>query len=366
MQSAPHSICLLRLSALGDVTHVLPVVHTLRRAWPDVTITWIIGKAERRLLEDLLGVEFIVFDKRAGFAGITALRRQLAGRRFDALLQMQLALRANLLSSLIHADMRIGYDRARSKELHGLLVNRRIPAGGQHVLDVLGRFVEPLGLHQDRVEWHLSIPEEAHAWATRQLPGTQPTLLISPCSSHALRNWRPERYAAVADHAAQHGYRIVLCGGRSAPERKTADAILASMHASAIDLTGKDTLKQLAALLQRADLLLSPDAGPVHIANALGRKVLGLYACTDATRSGPYSDLRYTINRYDDAARTVYDKPASTLRWGKRIEVPGVMDLIGVEEVLERFERFDEDRRGGTLYVAGSYPAEPGGAAPDA
>ena len=371
MKSAPRSICLLRLSALGDVTHVLPLVHTLRRAWPDVAITWIIGKAEHRLLEGLPGVEFIVFDKHAGFAGLRALRRQIAHRRFDALLQMQLALRANLLSSLIRADMRIGYDRARSRELHGLLVNRRIAAGGQHVLDVLGNFVEPLGLHQDRVEWNLPIAEDAHAWAAQQLPGAQPTFLISPCSSHSLRNWRPERYAAIADHAAQRDYRVALCGGRSVLERETADAILATMHAPAIDLTGKDTLKQLAALLQRADLLLSPDAGPVHIANAVGSKVLGLYACTDATRSGPYSDLRYTVNRYDDAARMVYNKPASTLRWGKRIEAPGVMDLIGVEEVLERFERFDADRLAGRLdaaapHAAVAYPARPGGVVPDA
>lgn len=364
MKSPPRSICLLRLSALGDVTHVLPVVHTMRRAWPEVSITWIIGKAEHRLLDGLPGVEFIVFDKRAGFAGMHALRRQLARHRFDALLQMQLALRANLLSSLIRADLRIGYDRARSKELHGPFVNRRIATGGQHVLDVLARFVEPLGLHQDRVEWHLPIPADAYAWAARQLPGTQPTLLISPCSSHALRNWRPERYSAVADHAAQHGYRIALCGGMSALERETADTILAHMGASAIDLTGKDTLKQLAALLQRADLLLSPDAGPVHIANAVGRKVLGLYACTDATRSGPYSDLRYTVNHYDDAARMTFGKPASALRWGKRIELPGVMDLIEVDEVLACFDRFDADRRAGALYPAGPYADDPGGDAP--
>ena len=371
MKSAPRSICLLRLSALGDVTHVLPLVHTLRRAWPDVAITWIIGKAEHRLLEGLPGVELIVFDKRAGFAGVRALRRQLAGRRFDALLQMQLALRANLLSPLVRADVRIGYDRARSKELHGLFVNQRIAAGGQHVLDVLGRFAEPLGLQQDRVEWNLPIPDVAHAWAAQQLPGAQPTLLISPCSSHALRNWRPERYAAVADHAAQRGYRTALCGGRSALERETADAILAHMRAPAIDLTGKDTLKRLAALLQRADLLLSPDAGPVHIANAVGSKVLGLYACTDATRSGPYSDLRYTINRYDEAARMVFGKPASALRWGKRIEAPGVMDLIGIDEVRECFDRFDADWRAGTLDTADPnsvdrYGADPGGGAPDA
>ena len=145
MQSVPRSICLLRLSALGDVTHVLPVVHALRTAWPEVAVTWVIGKPEHRLIERLESVEFIVVDKSNGWAGLAALRNQLAGRRFDALLLMQLALRANLLSSAIHADLRIGYDRARAKELHGLFVNRRIPPQtGGHVLDALASFVEPL------------------------------------------------------------------------------------------------------------------------------------------------------------------------------------------------------------------------------
>src|SRR5690606_23406469 len=103
----PRSICLLRLSALGDVTHVLPLVHTLQRAWPGVALTWIIGKGEQRLLEGLPGVEFVVYDKKTGRAGMRALRRQLAGREFDALLLMQLALRANLLSRAVRARRRI-------------------------------------------------------------------------------------------------------------------------------------------------------------------------------------------------------------------------------------------------------------------
>src|SRR5690606_14752687 len=81
----PRSICLLRLSALGDVTHVLPLVHTLQRAWPGVALTWIIGKGEQRLLEGLPGVEFAVYDKKTGREGMRALRRELAGRDFDAL-----------------------------------------------------------------------------------------------------------------------------------------------------------------------------------------------------------------------------------------------------------------------------------------
>lgn len=341
------SICLLRLSALGDVTHVLPLLRTLRQAWPEVAVTWVIGKGEQKLLDGLPGVEFLVYDKKSGLAGMRALKRELRGRRFDALLQMQVAARANLLSAFLPATRRIGYDRSRSKDLHGLFVNERIPdRPGIHVLDAIGSFCEPLGLRQTDVVWDMPVPEEARAWARAQWPddGT-PTLAISPCSSHALRNWRSERYAAVAEHARSRGWRVALLGGRSALERETTDAVLAAMRPSShaddvLDLVGKDTLKQLPALLERADLLMTPDSGPMHIANAMGTKVLGLHAASNPRRSGPYFDVRFCVDRYDDAARRYCGKPATALKWGTKIEHDGVMDLATVEDGIAAFERF--------------------------
>jgi heptosyltransferase I len=208
------------------------------------------------------------------------------------------------------------------------------------VLDAFAQFLVPLGLVQDRVEWNLPVPQLARDWAQQQLPGRQRTLLVSPCSSHSLRNWNVRRYAAVADHAAARGWRVVLSGGRSGLERRTADAIADAMQHPVLDLVGKDTLKQALAVLERADLVLSPDSGPVHMANAMGTKVLGLYACTDRERSGPYSDLSHSVNHYDEAARKFIGKPASQLRWGKRVEFPGVMDLVPVEEVISRFDDY--------------------------
>lgn len=343
--AAPGSICLLRLSALGDVTHVLPLVHALRDAWPGAGLTWVIGKAEQRLLEGLPGVEFLVYDKRTGLAGMRALRRGLGGRRFDALLQLQVAGRANLLSAFIPARRRIGYDRARSRDLHGLFINERIPARpGIHVLDAIGSFCVPLGIERGKPVWHLPVPGDAHEWARAQWPADGArTLVISPCSSHVRRNWYPDRYAAVADHAAAAGWRVVLCGGRSQLERETADAIQAAMRAPALDLVGKDTLKQLPALLARADLVMTPDSGPMHIANAMGTKVLGLHAASNPARSGPYSDRRYCVDRYDDAARRFRGRPASELKWGTKIEVDGVMKLVAVEDAIAAFERFRAD-----------------------
>jgi heptosyltransferase I len=340
MPEAPRSVCLLRLSALGDATHVLPMLRSLQRHRPDMAITWIIGRAEAALLKGLDGVEFIVFDKQGGWAALGALRRALAGRRFDALLQMQLALRANVLSTLVRAERRIGFDAARSKEGHGLVVNERIPPGGVHVLDVFGRFAERLGCAQDRVEWRLPVPDEAREWARATLPDGAPALLISPCSSHVLRNWRAERYAAVAAQALARGWRVLLCGGPSALERRVGDAILAAMPqpGAVQDLIGKDSFKRFLALCERATLLLAPDSGPVHMANAMGCRVLGLYACTPLQRSGPYSDLRWSTDHYAQAAERFLQRPATRLPWGKRIEFEGVMDLIGVDEVVALFE----------------------------
>lgn len=338
---APASLCLLRTSAIGDVTHVVPLVRTLQQAWPQTALTWVVGKLERKLVGDIADVEFVTFDKAAGWAGMRAVQDALRGRRFDALLQMQVALRSNLLSLGVRADRRIGYDRARSKDLHGLVVGERIPArSGQHVLDAIGSFCEPLGLMQTQVRWDIPIPDEARAWAAEQLPGDTPTLLVSPTSSHTLRNWAPERYAAAIDHALARGWRVALVGGPSPGERAMADAVLAACKRQPQDLTGKDTLKRLLALLDRADLLLTPDSGPMHMANAVGTKVLGLHAASNPDRSGPYSDRRWCVDKYDEAARRYLGKPASAIAWGTKIERPGVMDLIAVDDVLERFEAF--------------------------
>ncbi len=338
-------MCLLRLSALGDVTHVVPLVRTLQAARPDTPIHWIIDKVGHKLLDGLPGVVFHAYDKKTGMAGVKELRRQLPPGRFDALLQMQVAFRANLLSAFIPAERRIGYDRSRSKDLHGLFINERIPdRPGIHVLDAIGSFCEPLGLRQTEVSWDLAVPPSAHEWAAAQWPDDgRPVLMISPCSSHVMRNWYADRYAAVANHASARGWQVVLCGGRSELERSMADAILTQLATPALDLVGRDTLKQLPALLARANLVMTPDSGPMHIANAMGTKVLGLHAASNPHRSGPYSDRRYCVDRYDDAARKYLGKQAADLKWGTKIEFDDVMELITVEDGIAAFERYVAD-----------------------
>ena len=132
--------------------------------------------------------------------------------------------------------------------------------------------------------------------------------------------------------------RVALTGGRSDLEASTGEAIERSMKHRTLNLIGKDTLPTSLALLQRSDVVLSPDSGPAHLADALGTPVVGLYACTRSRRSGPYRSLDLCVDRFAEAARRFLGKDPDTVRWDKRIEKPGVMELIQVDDVIERLD----------------------------
>jgi heptosyltransferase I len=336
----PRSVCILRLSAIGDTCHVVPIVRTLQQAWPATQLTWIVGKTEARLVSLIEGVEFITVDKRASLASLRALRARLHGRRFDVLLHMQLALRASLAAHCVTAAVKLGFDRARARELQWLFTNARIaPRAREHVLDSFFGFPAALGITERLLRWDLRLPPEAQAYAQRLIPDTQPTLLISPCSSHALRNWRATRYAAVAEHAVgRHGMRVILAGGPGESERLMGAAIEQSCRVPLSNQIGKDTLPELLALLARARVLVSPDSGPAHMATMVGTPVIGLYAATNPARSGPYLSGRWCVDAYPQAARTFRGCEPGELPWTHKIEEPGVMDLIGVDQVTGKLD----------------------------
>lgn len=337
-EAPPKSLCIVRLSALGDVTHAVPVLRAIQRHWPETKITWVCATVEHRLLSVLDGVQFAVMHKKAGWRGYRDLRSQLAGEKFNIMIQMQTSARANLAGACIKADIKLGWDKARARDFHSLFMTHSIPATKQeHQVQGHLSFARTLGLDADEPVWDFPISEENAAFANELLPAEQRTLLISPCSGHSYRNWLADRYAAVADYAIDSlGMRVALTGSPSELEASMGKAIEQSMTNKAINLIGKDTLPQSLALLQRADVVLSPDSGPVHLANALGTPVIGLYACTWSKRSGPYNSLDLCVDKFSDAARKFLRKIPEDLRWGTRIEQKGVMDLIRTDEVIER------------------------------
>ncbi len=344
-------IAIVRLSALGDVTLLLPVIETLKRAAPQARITWITGSLAYQLLEGYPGVEFIVFDKRRGLRAYLDLRRQLQGRRFDTLLAMQASWRANFIYPLISAPVRIGFDRVRARDGQWLFTNRRIPFARQHLLDSFFAFLEALGIRERVMKWNLPITGDERAWAAARVPRERaPLLAVNPGASKAEREWPVERLIEVIRAAqSRWGAHVILTGGPSAHEQSAGATIMAAVSTGITNLIGATSPRQLAAVLARTDCLLAPDTGPVHLAVAVGTPVVGLYAVAPPQLSGPYLYPELVVNRYPEAVRTILGQDPQTVNWTTRVHRGEPMRLIEVADVLPKlaqvFEKMDHKAR---------------------
>ncbi|MGH1486214.1 MAG: glycosyltransferase family 9 protein [Cellvibrionaceae bacterium] len=354
LSSAPKSICLLRLSAIGDVTHILPIVRTIQQYWPETKITWIIGRLEHQLVGDIEGIEFIVFDKALGWRAYKGLYQILRKRSFDVFLHMQVSMRANLASLCVKAPIKLGFDKARAKDYQWLFSNTRIEAlKQQHVLDGFFQFLSAMGLNKKVLRWDIPVPQEDIDWSL-SLVGKRRVLVINPSSSQRAnnwRNWQANRYAQLIHYAIrQYGMMVVLTGGPAKNETRLVEEILDddvfSKHPRLLDdiqiLVGKTSLKQLAALMQKARVVVAPDTGPAHIANAVGVPVIGLYATSNPKRTGPYSSQATTVNEYPAALLQYEGLDEKDAPWGKRVRNAEALDLISVEKVKEKLDQIME------------------------
>ena len=337
----PASLCILRLSAIGDVTHLLPIIATLQQQWPQTRLTWIIGRVEYQLVKSLPNIEFIVFDKRNGFAEYRELRKKLADREFDVLLQMQVALRTNLISLLIRSRLKIGYDRQRSRNFHGLFCNQRIDGPARvHVLDGFFQFIEKLGIDSRRMDWLLEADAAARSFAQETI-GQHQAVVINPCSSARLnnyRNWPEANYAALIDYLMARGIRVIITGGPAAEEISFAERVLERCRHQPLNLVGKTSLMQLLALLEQSRCIVAPDTGPAHMGTVAGIPVIGLYASSNPLRSGPYNSQSFLVNAYPDALQKYNRRTMQQARWGERVRDPRVMEMISLEAVIDKVE----------------------------
>lgn len=340
------TLCILRLSAIGDVCHAVAMVTAILAQKPNVDITWVIGKVEYQLLKHLPNIRFVVYDKNAGKKAQNAVKTQLANAEFDALFVMQVALRANWLSRVIRAKKRIGFDKARSKEGHSLFINSRIKAQKfPHVLEGFMGFAETIGIDitavlGQQVKWDFPLLEKDQQWLTEQLQQAQINkfAVISPAASKAERNWLPERYAAIADHLYQKGLKVVLCGGPGKLDRDVSQAILSFTDNIALNLVAKTSLTQMLSVLNRAAIVIAPDTGPAHMASTQNTPVVGLYAHSNPRRTGPYLCLDFVVSVYEELALEQFGKPWQSLPWGKRVKGDALMHRISVEAVIKKID----------------------------
>lgn len=341
MIKAPERICIVRLSALGDVLMIVPLVRTLQAHFPHVQITWIISELAYALVEGMQGVEFFVLEKPKTLRDYWRFRQQFKNKHFDVLLAAQASLRANLLYPWIKADRKIGYDKLRAKDLHGLFVTETITPGNDHTLESFLKFAAPLGVQQPALLWDLPIREEDYQWAAEHRPKHR-FIVVNPAASKPERSWLSSRYVEVILYLQQKGFEIALTGGPGAYDRILADQILSQVACH--DLVGKTKPRQLLALISQAQCVLCPDTGPSHMASAVDTPVVALHAVTNPGVSGPYRSLKNVVNRYPEAVRLLLHKQPEKLQWGTHVHDEQAMSLIQVEDVIACLEPLIQER----------------------
>lgn len=336
----PLRIAIVMLTAVGDVVHVLPVVNSLRAAHPDARITWIVQPGPGGLVAEHPAVdEFIHFDRKRGWRAFRDLRKQLRGRRFDVVLALQDYFKAGLITHLLDAPRKIGLDRRRARDLNWLFTTERVhPRGRRHTQDQYLEFVEHLGV-EARLDWSGLGPtaEEGVRYAPLLPPHDGPTLAMVIGTSRPAKEWPEERYAELADRLHEElGARTVLVGGRSAREETAAARIRALAAHPPLDLREWD-LRRVVYLLDRADVVISPDTGPLHVAVALDTPSVALMGYTNPRRVGPYRFRELLVDAFGGPGEEY--GPEEGYREGRmeRITVEEVM--AKVREALERYGR---------------------------
>ena len=327
-------VCIVMMSAVGDAVHVLPVINALKRHAPACHITWLLQPGPATLVRGHRSVdEIIVFDRAAGWRAFAEVRRELAKRQFDLVIDLQVYFKAGIVTALTRAPIRLGFDRARARDLNWLFTTHRIPPRpvGQHVQDQYFEFLEALGVNPAPVVWDLGPWSDELAWRDEFFSRLdRPVAAIVVATSKPEKDWIPQRWAEVADLLYEsYGLQPVLVGGRSQREVAAEQVILARARHQPRSALGSG-LRNLVGILSGSALVLSPDTGPLHMAVALERPVISLMGYTNPKRTGPY-------RRFHDLLIDAYGNPGENYPVSMENR-PGRVQQITVDQVREKIE----------------------------
>ena len=368
-------ILIVKLGAVGDVVHTLPSLRSLRKAFPDAFIAWVVEEKSKDVIignPDL--DEVIVFERKKIQRGFKSLKdigssirdisdflKRLRGHSFDIAIDFQTLFKSGLITYLSGAPKRIGFDKWR--ELNRLFTNKRVKSVKEHVVDKYLDLVEATGVSIDPTPVKIVYSSEDAAYiddflakvglakkhenppAPQSPPvkggevfnipsplvgegqgegGKKRWVALNPGASWPSKLWGGDRYAAVCDKLADAGIPVVIIWGPG--EEGLVDGILESVKVRPI-VAPKTSIKQLACLLESAGLYVGGDTGPLHMAVAMGTQVVGIYGPSDPKRNGPYGE-GHRVLQADIECASCWNRVCSKMECMERVSVDDVAKAV--------------------------------------
>ncbi len=318
------SICILRLSSIGDVTHVIPIVSTLQKKYMNPTITWIIGKVEYELVKNLCNINFVVIDKNDTINSIMKLRSYFRDQNFDVVFHMQKSLRSKLIANIINGRIDVTFNE--------------IETGANHVLDHFFKFLEKINIKDKFLDWKIDelLSNDENNSINKNLNESVPFITINPFTSirnNNFREWDFNNFLTISEYCKnEYSLNTVLLGKTSQEKSNQIENELVN-NQSIINLINKTSLLEMLSILKKSQFYIGPDSGTLHMARMVDLPVIGLYATSNPLRTGPYCKLEYTINKYPQALETFLDKKIENVKWGERVRNRKAMKLIKIDDV---------------------------------
>ena len=340
----PDKITIIRLSAIGDVLMLLPAVRLLKKHFPETQIDWLIDRPIANLLAELTEVNVVPIDKPKSISAYWQFRQQWRNSHCGQLISFQTSLVSNLVMALLPATHKTGFGVPYTREGHHFFTDTAYALPSHlHQVELffaLAQKFAGLEMIQNISPADLMLPLNAKefVWASEQLQAHTEWIAINPMASTPEKTWTQQNYIALINQLQQQypAKHIVLTGGPGTAEVEFGQYIQQHTHRPCLNLIGKTTLTQLAAILKQAQLVIAPDTGPLHLANAMATPVIGLYAVTRPEYIGPYGQLDNCINLYEQTAQAVMGKAAKALAWQKKIPSLTAMQNISVAHVLAK------------------------------
>lgn len=340
-------VCIVMMSALGDAVHALPIVTAIKRHSPRAHITWVLQPGPATLVRGHPAVdEIILFERKRGARAFLDTARELRGRRFDLVLDLQVYFKAGVITGLARAPVKLGFDRARARDLNWLFTTHRIPASPiQHVQDQYFEFLHALGIPSEPVVWDIGPWEHERQWQRDFFSDiSKPVAALVIGTSNPEKDWKAERWAELSDALhEQYGLEPVLVGGRSESERATGKIIAARARHTPRSTLGIP-VREMISVLDGSALVVSLDTGPLHMAVALDRPTISLMGYHNPKRVGPY-------RRFHDLIIDAYGDPGVEYAAGHEHR-SGRMAKIQVSDVLQKVKLWSRRYNAGAISPA--------------